>query len=79
MKFVKYGAAWCGPCKQLDKLIDSLGIVVERVDIDTEEGQAAVAKLGIRSVPVLIKFDGDTVVKQKIGMITESQLIEFVQ
>lgn len=81
MKIVKYGASWCNPCKQLDKVIDSLSaqLVIEKVDIDTDSGQDAAASLGIRSVPVVIKFDENgKELSRKSGALTEKQLLEFI-
>jgi thioredoxin 1 len=81
MKIVKYGAAWCNPCKQLDKVIDSLSgqLVIEKVDIDTDSGQEAATNFGIRSVPVVIKFDENgKELSRKSGALTEKQLLDFV-
>lgn len=55
-KIEKYGAHWCGPCKQLDKTLDQVkGVEIVKYDVDTSED--LVIEKGIRNVPVLIFYN----------------------
>jgi thioredoxin 1 len=62
---VQYYATWCGPCKMLKPVLDSLAeensdIGFYRVDIDQFRDQAIQA--GIRSVPTVVLYkDGEEV------------------
>jgi len=60
MKLLYFSAAWCGPCKSFGPIMDQVaqsGIPVQKVNIDTEN--ELTAKYGIRSVPTVIKVDGN--------------------
>lgn len=58
----KFGAAWCGPCKMLDRTLEQMsasgkleGIEVIKYDVDKYEELAEEKK--IRNVPVLIYYN----------------------
>lgn len=79
MKTIKrFTASWCAPCKGLAMVIDSIetDIPIEVIDID--QNQEVAMKAGIRSVPTLIMYDGETEVKRNIGVMTEAQLTEWI-
>ncbi|TVP85076.1 MAG: thioredoxin [Acholeplasmataceae bacterium] len=65
---VQYYATWCGPCKMLKPVLDSLSddmkdVKFFRVDIDQYRQQAIEA--GIRSVPTVVLYkDGEEVDRQ---------------
>lgn len=51
-KLKKFEAPWCSTCKTIQPYLDSLGIEVERINV---EDNAATAKLwGVRSLPTII-------------------------
>lgn len=65
----KYGALWCGPCKALDKTLAQITEVdVIKYDVDEDEDLAMEKK--IRSVPVLIFYDGDREVERLVGAVS---------
>lgn len=65
---VQYFATWCGPCKMLKPVLESLSTELKdtkfyRVDIDLFRNQAIEA--GIRSVPTVVLYkDGEEVDRQ---------------
>ncbi len=65
---VQYFATWCGPCKMLKPVLESISTDMEevkfwRVDIDLFRNQAIEA--GIRSVPTVVLYkDGEEVDRQ---------------
>ena len=59
-KLLYFSAPWCGPCKMFGPTMDKLaaeGLNIQKVNIDTEN--ELTAKYGIRSVPTVIKVDGN--------------------
>lgn len=81
-KIVKYGAAWCGPCKALKPVWKSLAevirndIVLEEYDVD--QSSDMVAKHNIRSVPTLVYFSGDKEVHRSTGLVTISTIQKVI-
>ncbi|MBN1468691.1 MAG: thioredoxin [Fusobacteriaceae bacterium] len=75
---VDFWAPWCGPCKMLGPILDSVSIKVNhkitKVNIDEEESLAS--KYQIRSVPTIIIFKNGEIIDTLIGVIPEQILID---
>jgi thioredoxin 1 len=79
MKTIKrFTASWCGPCKALAMVIDSIDtdVPVEVVDID--ENRDAAISAGVRGVPTLIMYENDKEIKRYTGAMVESQLTDWI-
>ena len=80
---VDYWAEWCGPCKMiapvLEEVADEYGgkMVVAKLNID--DNQNTPPKYGIRGIPTLMIFKGGEVAATKVGALSKSQLLEFIQ
>jgi len=79
---VDYWAAWCGPCKMIAPILDEVAVEyagklkVVKVDIDSNKETAA--KFGIRGIPTLMIFRGGNIEATKVGALSKSQLVEFI-
>jgi len=78
---VDFYATWCGPCKMMHPVLESIAssrdnIQIAKVDVDKEEELAK--KYGVMSIPTLILFKNGQVVSQKIGFIAEPLLQEWI-
>ena len=56
---VFFAAAWCGPCKQLKAVVETVAekhsnLKVVEYDVDAEQGQTIA--YGVRGIPTLILF-----------------------
>ena len=81
LTIVKFGAAWCGPCKKLDPIIDEIAeentdIKVTYVDIDTDGPIAA--EYGILSVPSTLFFKDGKVMDMIIGLVPKAKIVGII-
>ena len=79
---VDYWAEWCGPCKMIAPLLDDIAkdyagkLKVAKLNID--ENQATPPKYGIRGIPTLMLFKNGTLAATKVGALSKSQLMAFI-
>jgi len=77
-----FWAEWCGPCKVIAPVLDEIAgaykgkLRIAKLNVD--ENQATPAKLNHRSIHTLIVFDKGSVTAQKIGALSKSQLVAFL-
>jgi len=78
---VDFYADWCGPCKQLEPIVESVAAgtdaTVAKVDIDANQGLAT--QYGVRSVPTLLLFADGEAVEQLVGLQQEPQLRSLIE
>ena len=79
---VDYWAEWCGPCKAIAPVLDDLAPEyvgkVKIVKMNMDENPNTPPKYGIRQIPTLMIFKNGAVEATKLGAMSKSQLIEFL-
>lgn len=79
---VDYWAEWCGPCKMIAPLLDEIAgefagrLKVAKLNID--ENPATPPRYGIRGIPTLMLFKNGGVEATKVGALSKSQLVAFL-
>lgn len=78
MKLLRFTASWCQPCKTLEANLKRVNtsIPIKVIDIDEHNGIAIAYK--IRGVPTLILVDNDIEINRKVGIMTVSQIKEWL-
>lgn len=74
----KYGAAWCGPCRVLDRTLEQI-TEVDVIKYDVDEYEDLAMQKNIRSVPVLIFYDGDNEVDRLIGAVSLDTINKVIE
>jgi len=78
-----FWAEWCGPCKMiapmLDEAADEYADKLSVVKINIDENPNTPQKFGIRSIPTLMIFKNGAPQAQKLGAMSKSQLVEFLE
>jgi len=77
-KILYFSAAWCGPCKTLGPIIESLAGQINYQKIDVDNNQDLSIQYGVRNIPTLILLDENGEVKgRKVGLQTKSDILAF--
>ncbi|WP_404341517.1 thioredoxin TrxA [Pseudoalteromonas mariniglutinosa] len=80
---VDFWAEWCGPCKMIAPILDEVAgefadrVVVGKLNIDQNAGTPP--KFGIRGIPTLLLFKDGQVAATKVGALSKTQLVEFLE
>jgi thioredoxin 1 len=76
---VEYWAEWCGPCRMVAPVLDSIAAEqagrVDLVKINVDENPRTVQKFGVLHVPTVTVFSGGKVVSQVIGARSKAALM----
>ena len=79
---VDYWAEWCGPCKMIAPILDSISeeyagkLKISKLNID--ENQKIPQKYSVRGIPTLMIFKNGNVEATKVGALSKSQLTAFI-
>lgn len=79
---VDFWASWCGPCKMLSPVVDSVSEQYDSVDfykVNVDEQPELAQEFGIMSIPTLIMFKNGEVFDESVGVAPEAELKAFVE
>lgn len=78
---VDFFAPWCGPCKIIAPMLETLATEmpsVKIVKVDGDHARDLMVKYGVRSIPTLMLFNKGERVATKVGAAPLSELRQFV-
>ena len=74
-------ADWCGPCKMLEPIVESLAeetdAAVAKVDVDANQGLAR--QFGVQGVPTLVLFADGQQAEQMVGVQQKDALAQTIE
>ena len=79
---VDYWAEWCGPCKMIAPVLDTIAeeykdkLIIAKLNIDSNPDTPG--KHGVRGIPTLMLFKNGQVEATKVGALSKSQLQAFI-
>ncbi|EEF58737.1 thioredoxin [Pedosphaera parvula] len=77
---VDFWASWCGPCRMISPLVESLAVdfagkaKIAKVNVDENPGLCS--QFSIRSIPTLLIFKNGKLVDTSIGASSKTSLTE---
>ena len=76
-KILYFSAAWCGPCKMLGPIMESLSGQINYEKIDVDNNQDLSIQYGVRNIPTLILVENGEAVGRLTGLQQKDQILEF--
>ena len=80
---VDFWAEWCGPCKQLEPILEEISnemgdqVIFTKHNIDEEPNMPT--KYGVRSIPTMLIFKGGELKATKVGATTKSNILYWIK
>ena len=77
---VDFYATWCGPCKMMSPIIDSLANerAFKVVKIDVDKNIEIAQEYSVMSIPTLILFKNGKLIDKKNGFMPKELLLEWI-
>lgn len=78
---VDFFAEWCGPCKMLSPVVDSIAEEMPQIKvckIDIDDSIELAQQYRVMSVPTLLIFQNGKVIDQSVGVIPRDRILEML-
>lgn len=80
---VDFWAPWCGPCRMMGPILDSLATKLEGkvkvAKVNVDENQDLAQKYNVMSIPYLVFFKNGQAVHNHVGVTTEAALEKEIE
>ena len=77
---VDFWAEWCGPCKMVAPVIDSIskeyGDQIKVAKLNVDENQSTAARYSVQSIPTMILFENGKEKEKIIGYNPKGKLVK---
>lgn len=75
---VDFYANWCGPCRMLTEVLEEISNKIEILKVDVDKFPEIAQKYGVMSIPNLILFEDNKIVKNHVGYLNKEELLNFI-
>jgi thioredoxin 1 len=79
---VDFWAAWCGPCKMLEPIINEVAVElsgkVKFVKLNVDDNPNIPSQCGIRGIPTMILFKDGKQVDVKVGVLQKQAILDWL-
>lgn len=80
---VDFWAEWCGPCKMMNPVLESLAgeldgsVAIAKLNVD--ESPDIAQRYSVRGIPTLMLFNNGELVAQRTGAASQQQVKAFIE
>ena len=74
---VDFYADWCGPCKMLGSVLETMDLNIVKINVDTN--QEIAQKFGVMSIPTVLIYKDKELVNKFIGFKSESEINDIIK
>lgn len=79
---VDFYATWCGPCSMQSKVLDNIqtsrSVDIDIVKVNVDEAPRLAMEYGIDSIPTLMIFKDNKLVKRIVGYTDQEELLKII-
>ena len=76
---VDFSADWCGPCRMLAPVLDSVADEIEIVKVNVDDLPQLAVAFQVVSIPTIIVFKDGKPVNKSIGVVDRETLLELAK
>ena len=78
---VDFWAPWCGPCRMVAPVLESLASELSGrlkiVKVNVDENQKIAGALGVRSIPTLVLFKDGKAIQGAVGALSRNEITKL--